>query len=262
MKLLGIHLIAGLMLMSVPAWAQFEEEEEETVETTETSSSSATGHEHDTNIYRPDATNKTLGIGAGLTFGSSQENPPGTAATNDILEWNTVSARFRLPSGMEIEPFVTLATGSANDKFDPDADGAEDVENTTKAANFGLGAQVRHPYRQRGNVDLFLLYGGQMLYQATESDPDGDSNSTTIKATTVSLGYGLGIDWYFWKHLGMSVDATNAAIVYTSGSIEDKVGAVISGDPAAPTPGTLETSSLTIGAIWNPTARWMFHVWY
>ncbi len=166
----------------------------------------------------------TLGLGINYLLGGAELDRPDGA-----------SARFRLPSGLTLEPFVRLATH-----------GQSTMDGDTKNAQneFILGSNVRFPLKSRGKVDLVAVGGASLGFET--DDPDGDDNNTTI--TSFGLDYGLGLEYWYSSNWCLSFTARNPFVSYVGTSFE------ISDDAA--------TSNVDVGLIWNPMTELSLHLFY
>jgi hypothetical protein len=167
----------------------------------------------------------SVGIGIGYDFPA------------DVAQPNVTSVRFRLPSGLTVEPFAALALGSQSEE-------AGGVEASTSSFGFEVGADVRLPNRVRGPVDLVLV-GGAGLGTAS-TNPDGDDNDSST--FFLDVHWGLGLDFWFRRHWCFSLTATNPFLVYQQSTQES--GGV----------GDTSSSRFDIGAIWEPNVVAALHL--
>jgi len=147
----------------------------------------------------------------------------------DLQQPNTTSVRFRLPSGVTVEPFAAVVLSSQKTEV-----GGADA--TTSIFGFEVGTDVRLPYRVRGPVDLVLIGGAGLGTSST--NPEGSGNDSS--AFFVDLHWGLGLEYWIRSHWTISLNATNPLLRYTKQTQED------------PTTGDQTTSRLDIGAVWEP----------
>jgi hypothetical protein len=168
----------------------------------------------------------SVGIGFGFRLPTELDLP------------NATSARFRLASGLTIEPLVALI----NDTLTAD-DGTEESEDVI--AQIAVGAFVRYPLRGRGRADLALI-GGAAVSRLTRN-PDGDDN--TLETTIFGLDYGLAVDYWLNSHWNLSVTATNPLVAVIS-QREESGG----GEPDE----TLTRRQLAL--IFSPQVAVMLHV--
>jgi hypothetical protein len=173
----------------------------------------------------------SIGIGAGYTLPASLDRP------------DTFSARFRLATGLAIEPFfdVLAASRDTSDSF-----GGIDSDATDKINRYGLGANVRIPALSRGRFDLVALLGAPLSY--SKNDPEGDHNHTS--QTTLVTSWGLAVDWWLTPHLAISASALNPLVTYTNSESEM---------------GTDETTSQSITLLelaFSPRVTLMAHLYF
>lgn len=176
-------------------------------------------------IVRP--TGSSIGLGVGWNFPTDLQVP------------NAFSARFRVGSGLTIEPELALARGDLSRE-----DGLPPPENVT-TTEITLGMQVRKPLRERGKADLELI-GGIRLAQESY-DPEGDGN--TDSSIAFSLNYGLAVGVWLTPHMQLSVTAVNPIFLAAKDTDEQGFGV----DP-------IKTTSTTIGAVWDPDFIVMLHL--
>lgn len=171
---------------------------------------------------RPDG--MSFGLGISYVLGGAQIDRPDGA-----------SLRFRLASGLTLEPFVRLATHGQS-MMDGDF---KDAQN-----EFIVGSVVRLPVKSRGKVDLVGQVGGGL--SVFINDPDGDDNNTTT--TTLSVIYGLSLEYWFNSNWNLSFTARNPLVSYQN------VGFQISDSQT-------ETKS-EIGVIWDPVVDLALHLFF
>jgi hypothetical protein len=145
--------------------------------------------------------------------------------------------RFRLPSGLTVEPFAALALGSQTQE-------AGGVEASTSSLGFEVGADVRLPNRVRGPVDLVLVGGAGL--GTTSTNPDGDDNDSST--FFLDVHWGLGLDFWFRSHWCLSLTATNPLLVYQQSNQEG--GGI----------GDTTSSRFDVGAIWEPNVVAALHL--
>lgn len=168
---------------------------------------------------------RAVGIGAGYTFPADLQAP------------NTTTVRFRLSSGLTLEPLVVIgANGQSSDPGD----------GSSSAFELTLGGLARVPLASRGRVDLVFLAGGAATVGT--NNPDGDENDTT--AFGLALTWGLAVEYWFGPHVALSMNALNPFASYTHSSTEQAFGDDTS------------QSSWRIGAIFDPTVGLMLHVFW
>lgn len=168
-----------------------------------------------------------FGIGAGYTLPTSIETP------------NTTSARVRFASGLTLEPRLVVQSTSQTRETDV-------TESDDAARDLTIGTLLRYPLVQRGKYDLLLL--GAAFASAQSNDPDGADNKTST--TSLSLGWGLAVDWWISDHWDLSFSATNPIFALSKTSQDQ-----------APPAGDISTTTTSIGAIWNPTISVMIHLY-
>jgi hypothetical protein len=171
-------------------------------------------------------TDFSIGIGIGYVFPTSLETP------------NIASVRFRLPSGLQFEPRLVLA--STTNTIDTG------MQIDDKATELGVGALIRFPLMSRGRVDLEVL--GLADINSLNLNPDGDDDERTI--TTVNLQYGLAVTSWLTRHWQISMSATNPLL--SMARVRQEMGPQ----------NVLVTSSTTIGAIFDPTVFFMVHLYH
>lgn len=176
----------------------------------------------------------SVGIGAGYVLPA------------DLSEPDTVSARFRLASGLTFEPLVQISYAATSDSTDGPG---IDVENTQNEFDFMVASQVRLPLVSRGRADLVGLGAATMAFGRGTNDPDGPDNSTDTGNLAFALLYGLSVEYFVFPHWVISFDATNP--VFALARQTQEMNDVKATD-----------SSFAIGAIWNPTVRLMLHLFY
>jgi len=197
-----------------------------------------------------------IGLGAGWVFPS------------EILTPNTASARFLFPGSVTIEPFVSI--GSLHQETvsvveSPEPGVSSDNEATSRNLTFGGGTAVRVPVMRRGNLDLQVL--GNLSAIHTIGLPDDDAAAVTSSdATSVGLGYGLGIEWFFLPNMAFSADALNP-LLSLNRSATTTTRDVTFIDEAGETQTGTQTSSdsslgFSVGAIWQPSVRAMVHLYF
>lgn len=246
MKRFATWLALGLFAISTPAWAQAFGEEEETPppeptpapEPDDTSvapapapvmaPSAAPAGE----VSRPTA--KSFAVGFGWVW-------PG----QDIDIPNTVSARFILSPGLTIEPSVTLALTGGNSELDGD-----NVEERS-GFDFLVGGLARLTAGSRYKVDFQLLASVELGYSSETVNPAGSDNTDEQSALGFAAGWGLGVVYFPKPHWSLSLDAMNPLLIYTTTALNPP------GDN-----NTLTSSDYLFGAIWDPNARVMFHVYF
>jgi hypothetical protein len=168
-----------------------------------------------------------FGLGVGYALPTSLETP------------NTTSVRVRLPSGLTLEPRVTLSNASNSMK----PINTPEVTDTT--TDFALAAAVRKPMVEHGRYD-FELIGGAGL-SVTKDNPDGDNNTTTV--TGIDLFWGIAVGAWITPHWQLSFGVTNPLITYTSTKQEEGPGS------------SMSTTNTTIGVEFDPNVVMMIHLY-
>lgn len=168
----------------------------------------------------------SLGIGVGYSIPAQ------------VLEPNLASVRFRLPSGLTIEPTVVLDTARTTVKVGP-------AETETESSEGTFAANLRLPVAGRGKIDLVLIGSAGISYQ--KQSPDGSDNDTTT--TTLALSWGLGLDYWPKQSWCLSASATNPLFSF-SRTRQEMV------------PQDQKTTSLQLGAIFDPGVFVMLHMFF
>jgi hypothetical protein len=176
-------------------------------------------------VIRPESNSIAIGLGWDLPA--------------DVQAPNVTSVRFRLPSGLTFEPIVQFARGASqvDDGVPPD------VETTTTQLELSLFGRL--PILQNGRVD-FELVGGAGLAR-TVINPDMADNDTT--RTGIFVGYGLAVGYWFSPHVYLTLTGLNP-IFASSTEVEEQ----------GPTT-TIETSSSSIGLVFDPNVFVMVHLY-
>jgi hypothetical protein len=168
-----------------------------------------------------------FGLGVGYALPTSLETP------------NTTSVRVRMPSGLTLEPRVTLSNASNSMK---PINTPEVTDTTTELA---LAAAVRKPVVQHGRYD-FEVIGGAGL-GVTKDNPDGDNNTTTT--TAIDLFWGIAVGAWITPHWQLSFGVTNPLITYTSTKQEEGPDS------------SMSTTNTTIGVTFDPNVVMMIHLY-
>jgi hypothetical protein len=169
-----------------------------------------------------------FGIGLGYVLPTSLETP------------NITSVRARFPSGIIIEPRLTLADSSSS----ANSGQAGEMDTGTSTFELGVAALVRYPMVKHGKFDFELV--GDLGVDSTTTDPDGDNNNTTV--TTFELGWGVAVEYWIARHWQFSLTATNPLFSVTH---QDMQG--------MPNDATQTTTSF--GVVFAPTVAMMIHVY-
>jgi hypothetical protein len=174
--------------------------------------------------YRP--SELSLAIGFGYRLPTKLDTP------------NTASVRLRFPSGLTLEPRLTLAASQQEVDTGPSA--------KDKSNELGLGATVRFPLVRHGRVDLEVLGGLDLDRENTSPDaPDMDLTITTFTAV-----YGFAVGTWITPHWQVSLSALNPVISNTRRN--EQMG-----------PGTSTvTTTTTIGVIFDPSVVVMVHLYH
>lgn len=168
----------------------------------------------------------SVGIGFGYVLPNSLETP------------NATSARFRLASGLALEPVVRFQQSSR------EVDVGESTEN--KETTIEIGALARYPLKSRRRVDLVLIGGAFVENIATK--PDAMNMDTTT--TRFEARYGLAVELWLSQHWQISMSALNT--VFRTERVSEEMGAGTE---------TVTTTS-TFGAIYDPVISAMVHLYY
>lgn len=174
---------------------------------------------------RPDAF--SIGIGLGYDLPADLQAP------------NSAGVRFRLPSGLVLEPIVAIARSS--DTVDT---GDDTIESTDTVA--GVSTFVRFPWQIGDRIDLELIGGAAVAYRST--NPDGADNDSSELAFGVE--WGLGMTYWLTRHWTLSATATNPLFDYSTRTEE------FGPDMETTTSGT------EIGLVWAPDILAMVHLWF
>jgi hypothetical protein len=167
----------------------------------------------------------SIGIGIGYEFPTSLETP------------NVASVRFRLASGLVIEPRVVGSSTSNGTN-----DGTTSTTTNT-VTDLGVGALIRYPIARHSRFDLEIV--GAANVDSTTTNPMGDNNDTTV--TTFTLDWGLAVEYWFSRHWNVSMTATNPLISLQSTSMDT--------DPST------STSTNSYGLVFAPTVQLMLHLY-
>lgn len=167
-------------------------------------------------------TELAFGIGLGYALPTSLQTP------------NTTSVRVRLASGLTFEPQLAVATST------------DDTATTsTQQTELTLGSLVRYPLRIHSKVDLEAV--GNASVSNRVFDPSGDSNNRTI--TTLGLGYGVAIGYWFTAHWNLSLTASNPLLAFSRTRQETGAGV------------EMTTKTTTIGLVFDPQVALMIHLY-
>jgi len=175
-----------------------------------------------TDAARP--TGLAFGIGLGYLLPTSLQTP------------NITSVRVRLASGLTFEPQLVVANTS--DKVDTGG------TTTNKQTELAIATVARYPLRVHRKVDLELL--GNAGISTRLINPSGANNDRTI--TTLDVGYGIGLGYWFTPHWNLSLSASNPLLTYARTRQEMTADNVT------------VTSSTTIGLVFAPEVTLMIHL--
>jgi len=167
-----------------------------------------------------------IGIGLGYVLPTSIETP------------NTTSVRLRLASGLTFEPQVTLGRSGVT----REAGGVDEKDSSTE---FTLSTAARIPLVRHGKVELELL--GSVGLTTQNDNPNGADNNT--KTTSIGLGWGVGITYWYSRHWCLSFSAGNPLVSFTKATRDQPA-------PLAES----STTTTAIGAIFDPTVAIMIHL--
>lgn len=166
----------------------------------------------------------TIGLGFGYQFPA------------EIDRIDMASARFRLPSGLTLEPVVFLNTAGES-LMDGDVKNAQN--------DVFLGSNIRVPFAGRGPVDFVGVAGAVLGYSI--NDPDGGDNNTST--FSLDLNWGVSAEYWYSNHWCFSLTAVNPFISYVS----------VTQETAANDNTESQTS---VGLNWNPGLQAAFHLFY
>jgi hypothetical protein len=170
----------------------------------------------------------SVGMGLGWDLPTSIQQP------------NVTSVRFRLASGLTIEPIFTLAGTSTS------SDNGPGTNTTDKTGDLALAAVVRIPHRIHDRVDLELV--GAAGVGLHTDDPMGDNNNTTTSDVRVS--WGLGLEYWLTGHWSVSLTATNPLLDAQHSSTQQGAGLP-----------DHTTGTTSFGLIWDPNVVLMTHLY-
>jgi hypothetical protein len=159
----------------------------------------------------------------------------------DLQAPNTTSVRFRLASGLTLEPLVTAGrTSSTSD------DGV--MEETDTISELDLALFARFPLRSRGRVDFVLV--GALGFGVTTTNPEGPDNDTRTQG--FGAAWGIGLDYWFGPHWQLSFTATNPLLSMVKSTREI----------ATVPPMEVTDSTTTFGVVFDPDVMLMLHLYY
>jgi hypothetical protein len=178
---------------------------------------------------RPPGVTLALGLGYSQTMGMWQLDAP-----------NIASARLRLATGLTFEPRVEISNETESDEP------AVGMESDDKETTIALSTLVRLPIVSRGKADLEAI--GSLGFLNNKVNPEGDYNAITT--TTFSLGYGVGIGYWFSNHWQLSMTVTNPLISYSQIKSQTGVASM-----------TNKSSRTELGIEFTPTVALMIHLY-
>lgn len=169
----------------------------------------------------------SLGIGVGYRFPTSLQTP------------NITSVRFRLGSGIELEPTVVFA----NTSHSVDTGSAQGSD----ASEAGVAALLRFPVVSHRRTELQLL--GGLGFDYLGEDPDDQTPDDVTSTTTVAARYGVAVAVWITPHMQVSMSATNSLISYSKKRQEMGQQSV------------QVTNDTTYGLIFDPNVAFMIHLY-
>lgn len=191
-----------------------------------------------------DPNNKTFGVGFGWTFPTALTSP------------NTVSARFRMASGLTVEPLLTASftQGFTHTHLAVEGGGSSAERNYTGV--IGLAAQLRKPMKRRGPVQMSMLLTPGVIWTDSVDNGPGIEDRVYDSTTAIGLGWGLGVEYFpaarvIDQHWSFSLDAQNPLLGFSYNSNYDQASRTR----------TNETNYI-LSATWAPTVRGMVHLYY
>lgn len=241
MKRFWIGAILISMLASVPALAQYPDDDDDDDGGT-TTPIGITSDDMNNDSMKMKKDNKpddfTFAVGAGGTY------------PNDVLNINYFHGKFFLVSGMQVEPFVSAGINRGAVLFD---DGTTDTEDDTGATFAGVGARGKYPWMRGNNVDLHIIGEAQLAFVSAFTDPDGSDNTVTDVTTSIALGWGLGVEWWFLPQMSVEALATNPLVSFTNNKNTQDTAA----DDVVNT-----TRDFTFQATFDPTVTVAVNFWF
>ena len=194
---------------------------------------SAPAHREADEGYRPEGT--SIGLGAGYQI-------LGGAAGELLFNPNVVSARFRMASGLEIEPIAGLVLTNDNSKVDS-------AKTTSTAMDIFAGANIRKPFWSRNQAEVVFIVGAELEIGST-SAKDAADQKTTSSSFGLGANYGIGVEFWPRSHWSVGFDATNPVLSFSSSSGKDPAGVKTT------------TTHMSISPAWDPGIRLMTHLYY
>ncbi len=181
------------------------------------------------NPDRPDAF--AVGIGIGYRFPAGLDRP------------DSVSVRFRMASGLTIEPVVILGGGGRTTSV---TQFGMSNDRTDSATQLSAGANLRLPLKSRASLELLFVAGASLGYLG--QDPEGDDNNTRI--LFAQLSWGLGVDWWITRSWCLGLTGSNPLVSYVSQK-----------DEQGPDSSTTTTDT-SYGLTFNPRVALLVHLFF
>lgn len=187
---------------------------------------------------------KTFGVGFGWTFPAALTSP------------NTVSARFRMKSGLTVEPVLnaSFTQGFTHSHFAVDGGGSTAERNYT--AIIGAAAQLRKPMGRRGPVQMTMLLTPGVIWTDSVDNGPGIEDRVYDSTTAFGLGWGLGVEYYpsakiIDQHWSFSLDAQNPLLGFAYNTNYDQASRE-----------RTNTTNYIVSGTWAPVVRGMVHLYY
>lgn len=160
-----------------------------------------------------------VGIGVGYSFPATLDKP------------NLASVRFRFPSGLTIEPRVSVR------KTTVDQPGPAPAETQRE---LGAALSLFVPMRQRGRAELDAVasFGGDLRRA------DG------LASENLAASWGLQVGYWWSRHLELTASATTTLYGYARFAAEPPVAAT-----------TQITSITSYGLVFEPRVALMIHLY-
>ena len=176
----------------------------------------------------------SFGVGAGWLF-------PG----GDLMNPNTAASRFRVTKQLEIEANLGLGGTSSSKEVDIGVDNTDfDTLDLVDGSIVNFGADVRYSLAQSATAEWVIGAGGEFSFNASDIDPDGPNNKTTVTELSYGLQWLIGVNVFFTKHLALSADVRSALFNYSA----------VQSDTLATETLTTDTD-VVFGLFMNPSAR-------
>lgn len=187
---------------------------------------------------------KTVGVGAGWSF-------PGP----DIFTPDTVSVRFRLKSGLTIEPIVNASISqSFTHTHVVVGKNRPHVAARDYVANIGFAVQARKPMKRSGPVELHGIVTPSVFVTDSVTNGFGADDRVYDTNTTWALRWGLGVEYFppkFEQHWSVSMDATNPLLAFVYDTTYDQASN-----------SRTNTTTYSLGATFAPAVRGMAHLYF